>query len=80
MLGFPLPFPGSRRPCKPRTEQRGAAGRPGNGAVKNIFETLLAKVSKMCPWPSLYRVFFFTGPPPKKLKYEKLRLGEVTCI
>ena len=40
MLGFPLPFPGSRRPCKPRTEQRGAAGRPGKGAVKNIFETL----------------------------------------
>ena len=27
-----------------------------------------------------YRVFFFTGPPPKKLKYGKLRLGEVTCI
>ena len=24
--------------------------------------------------------FFFTGPPPEKLKYEKLRLGEVTCI
>ena len=23
---------------------------------------------------------FFTGPPPKKLKYVKLRLGEVTCI
>ena len=23
---------------------------------------------------------FFTGPPPKKLKYGKLRLGEVTCI
>ena len=28
----------------------------------------------------LYRVFFFTGPPPKKLKYGKLRLGEVRCI
>ena len=26
-----------------------------------------------------YRVFFFTGPPLKKLKYGKLRLGEVTC-
>ena len=23
---------------------------------------------------------FFTGPPPKKLKYGKLRLGEVRCI
>ena len=23
---------------------------------------------------------FFTGPPPKKLKYGKLRLGEVTRI
>ena len=29
---------------------------------------------------SLYRVFFFTGPPPKKLKYGKPRLGEVKCI
>ena len=28
----------------------------------------------------MYRVFFFTGPPPKKLKYGKLRLGEVRCI
>ena len=27
-----------------------------------------------------YRVFFFTGPPPKKLKYGKQRLGEVRCI
>ena len=27
-----------------------------------------------------YRVFFFTGPPLKKLKYGKLRLGEVRCI
>ena len=27
-----------------------------------------------------YRVFFFTGPPPKKLKYGKPRLGEVRCI
>ena len=25
-------------------------------------------------------VFFFNGPPPKKLKYGKPRLGEVTCI
>ena len=24
--------------------------------------------------------FFFTGPPPKKLKYEKPRLGKVRCI
>ena len=23
---------------------------------------------------------FFTGPPPKKLKYGKQRLGEVRCI
>ena len=23
---------------------------------------------------------FFTGPPPKKLKYGRPRLGEVTCI
>ena len=29
---------------------------------------------------SIYRVFFFTGPPPKKLKYRKPRLGEVRCI
>ena len=29
---------------------------------------------------STYRVFFFTGPPPKKLKYGKPRLGEVRCI
>ena len=29
---------------------------------------------------SIYRVFFFTGPPPEKLKYGKLRLGEVMCI
>ena len=28
----------------------------------------------------IYRVFFFTGPPPKKLKYGKPRLGEVRCI
>ena len=28
----------------------------------------------------IYRVFFFTGPPPKKLKYGKPWLGEVTCI
>ena len=27
-----------------------------------------------------YRVFFFTVPPPKKLKYGKPRLGEVMCI
>ena len=27
-----------------------------------------------------YRVFFFTGPLPKKLKYGKPRLGEVRCI
>ena len=26
------------------------------------------------------RCFFFTGPPPKKLKYGKQRLGEVRCI
>ena len=31
-------------------------------------------------YKSMYRVFFFTGPPPKKLKYGKLRLGEVRCI
>ena len=24
--------------------------------------------------------FFFTGPPPKKLKYGKPRLGKVRCI
>ena len=24
--------------------------------------------------------FFFTGPPPEKLKYGKPRLGEVRCI
>ena len=24
--------------------------------------------------------FFFTGAPPKKLKYGNPRLGEVTCI
>ena len=28
----------------------------------------------------IYRVFFFTGPPPKQLKYGKPRLGEVRCI
>ena len=28
----------------------------------------------------LYRVFFFTGPPPKKFKYGKPRLGEARCI
>ena len=27
-----------------------------------------------------YRVFFFSGPPPKKLKYGKPRLGKVRCI
>ena len=27
-----------------------------------------------------YRVFFFSGPPPKKLKYGKPRLGVVRCI
>ena len=27
---------------------------------------------------TLYRVFFFTGTPPKKLKYGKPRLGEST--
>ena len=29
---------------------------------------------------SSYRMFFFTGPPPEKFKYGKLRLGEVRCI
>ena len=27
-----------------------------------------------------YTGCFFTGPPPKKLKYGKLRLGKVRCI
>ena len=27
-----------------------------------------------------YRVFFFTGPLPKKLKYGKPRLSKVRCI
>ena len=27
-----------------------------------------------------YTGCFFTGPPPKKLRYGKPRLGEVTCI
>ena len=46
-----------------------------------------------CPiWASVFRFrlpyshtlhiqgAFFTGPPPEKLKYGKLRLGEVRCI
>ena len=28
----------------------------------------------------LYRVFFFTGPPPKSSKYKKFNRGEVRCI
>ena len=40
---------------------------------KNILSEKLKVVFK-------YRVFFFTGPPPKKLDYGKLRLGEVRCI
>ena len=28
----------------------------------------------------IYRVFFFTGPPLKKLKLGRSRLGEVRCI
>ena len=40
MPGSPPLFPGSRRPGKPRREQREAAGRPGeNGCVEDIFET-----------------------------------------
>ena len=34
-------------------------------------------------WPFYYGYYtgcFFTGPPPKKLKYGNSRLGEVTCI
>ena len=28
----------------------------------------------------LYRVFFFTGPPPKSSKYGKVDLGKARCI
>ena len=39
-----------------------------------------SKKKKMGKVGLLYRVFFFTGPPPQKFKYGKQRLGEVTCI
>ena len=31
-------------------------------------------------WREFIQGVFFTGPPPKKLKYGKPRLGEVRCI
>ena len=34
----------------------------------------------VCSYSHIYRVFFFTGPPPKKLKYGKPRLSAVRCI
>ena len=54
--------------------------------IITTIEKLIMLMLTMMMWPRshilcpIYRVFFFTGPPPKKLKYGKLRLGEVTCI
>ena len=35
---------------------------------------------KMCHNAAHIQGVFFTGPPPKKLKYGKPRLGEFRCI
>ena len=40
----------------------------------------LSTILANCLQTIRYWVFFFTGPPPEKLKYGKPRLGEVTCI
>ena len=45
--------------------------------ITMIVMILLRFVQKVVEW---YRVFFFTGPPRKKLKYGKPRLGKVRCI
>ena len=44
--------------------------------VKNGTFTLYGRPYKK----TIIQGVFFTGPPPKKLKYGKLRLGEVRCI
>ena len=49
------------------------------GMMAKMIVMMLRRKEKEEAFPgNFYRVFFFTGTPPKKLKYGKPRLGEST--
>ena len=57
----------------PTAPNLGQLNPPNTSAVRQ-------REAKLHLSPKNYTGCFFTGPPPKKLKYGKLRLGEARCI